>query len=463
MTDEKKIIWSYQDLFSRGSSEDRFYILSDSEIQLLLTIFRQIFWSSRWLDFPDESANINVFTNELAYRLMSPIDLCQAIADCIENNDSTKSALDTFLGGSGYGSGYQTGLPERINPADTADNLLPDDYVCSDDNLFGMASFIINQLHENTIQFIQEIEILTNPAEAISVTVDNIPVVGALGTSAEFVLWLQDQLIEYYEASWSLALYDDLRCELFCLMRLECSVTLDMLISLYESQFSLPPLPDINDISSIVDWLLDIAFVTPNQVIVGAFHWYILQFMSWTTPILDYISGLRTFSQVIALGKNETDSDWNVLCDCLPPPANYDETIQVGTNYSQYLSNIVGTLNATNLTSVYSPGTTGINNYGVSVEFNFTETLVETLHFQVSSYGTSGRQLYLWVYDSQGTQVYYNQSGWTDNQQIWLDFNDVNANATRIVVTCAFNGDTDMNSRLWKARATGIGIPPWLA
>lgn len=265
--------------------------------------------------FPDEYISV-IYPLIKAGKLM----LCTEVADCLENSDALKNAMLQFLALNGYGSGGQTTVePPPLPTSITDENLLPAGYSCDDDALCGMARWIVTNLDDGVIQLLEQLEVATNTWELLATFVDNVEVVSWLGSVAEFALWVQDQLIEYYSAAYSATVEDELTCDIYCKIQPDCHVSIDRLIEAYEqaivSSFSLPALVD--EVSVIFNWLegLDYEFANAKAVI-ASFHWAILQFLRFGSKALNYTGGIRSFKQMIATGEDETDSYCAANCDC---------------------------------------------------------------------------------------------------------------------------------------------------
>lgn len=248
---------------------------------------------------------------------------CETMIDCIENNPDVGQALYEYLVNNGYGTGSSEAQATPVSPAISGMNLLPSGYTCDDDHLFGMARFIVQNLHDGTLQLLQQLELATNQAELLGVMVDNVEVASYIGSVLEFVTWIQDQFIEYYDAAWSTTVDDTLSCMVYCTIKGDCEVTIDKLITAYgqavTESFSLPLALDVVD--DLWDWIDGLDYETAAAVaVVGSFHWSVLQMLRFGSSAIAYTSGIRTFQQIIALAANDTDSDWNVLCDDCPTP-----------------------------------------------------------------------------------------------------------------------------------------------
>jgi len=254
---------------------------------------------------------------------------CEQIIECIETDADVQAAFSQWLSENGYSQGANgTTPPVPLLPARTSENLLPADYTCDNDHLFGMARFIVQNLHESSLQLIQSLELITNNAELVSVFVDNVEATSWAGSALELVAWLQDQLIEYYEGSWSTGVDDALVCAIFCALKDNCEVTLDILLSAYSENIISTP-PNTEDWLEILSWLTGLSF-SASIGTVATFHYFCLQALRFGSNALNFVTGLRSLALIIQLAANDTDADWETLCeDCPEPVDGFDPVISL--------------------------------------------------------------------------------------------------------------------------------------
>lgn len=116
------------------------------------------------------------------YRNLEMImDFCSYVADCIDNSESVSLALKRFLTNNYTSSVSETNLTTPITAEQSAGQLLPPGYTCDDEHLSGMAGWVRDQLHDTTLELMQQLEAITNPFEGLMVFVDNVEVVSRSG------------------------------------------------------------------------------------------------------------------------------------------------------------------------------------------------------------------------------------------------------------------------------------------
>lgn len=252
------------------------------------------------------------------------MDICSLVADCVANNPETLQAIIGALQSAGFTSAPKSlegTPPSPLSMTQISANLLPDDYTCDDNHLFGMSRFIAQNLNDGTQQLLQQIEAATNSTELLAVLGDNVEGLSYILTPLEFITWAQQQLAEYYELAWSTSVFDEISCAIYCAIKGSCEVTLNILIDAYADivtqSFSLPSAFDaLDDVFQFFDALdYDGAIAA---AIVASFHYGVLQLLRFGTAALDYTSGIRSLKQIISLGANDTDGDWITLCEDCP-------------------------------------------------------------------------------------------------------------------------------------------------
>lgn len=266
------------------------------------------------LTYPDNPTEIiEIFLASVCQNM----SFCDEVANCISNDSNVALALQNFV--QQNRTSIEGTSPTSITASQSTSNLLPVGYTCDEEHLCGMARWIVNNLHDSTMQLLQQLENATQPFEFIALFVDNVEVASYFGSVIELAAWLQDQLLEYYELAWSTTVEDSLTCDIYCEILPSCNVSLDGLISAYESavtdSFSLPSVLD--EANDLFDWMDALDYETATaKAVVGSFHYVILQIMRFGSAAINYTSGMRSLKQMIATGADETDTYCETNCGC---------------------------------------------------------------------------------------------------------------------------------------------------
>jgi len=245
---------------------------------------------------------------------------CADVADCIETDEAVQTALNNQLLATGFApSGNEASTTDiTMSPSAAAENLLPASYTCSDGQMMATARRVISEFDQMTVDFFQSVELVTNPGELAVIASDGIPVADSLNNIIEFFDWIIQTLQEIYVGSYNQAVENELACDLFCLMRVDCELTYNMLIEFYNAKATIElPSADMNDFQSIVDWAIGL----PLDVGVGtvaSWHLLLVLAMKFASGVVFEMTGLVSLKSMISfsIGQNDTSYD---DCDCVEP------------------------------------------------------------------------------------------------------------------------------------------------
>jgi len=301
------------------SGEDNLIILRvslDEWTKILSSVF-----TGADICYPSESDSVRW---ALLRAVECPVDLCAMIANCIANSEATQEAIRNFVTSdtvinqniSNISMQQALGLEQR------GQNLLKPDE-CNPDFIFNQTSVLVQMLHDLTEDLFEALEVATNALERASIIASSIPVFGQVVPFDE-LLQLGDQLAEEvaedYMGAYDEALYDALRCELFCLFKDDCSISIDQAIAFYETKVA-EAFPDDpwEALKAIIGYLNVGDFGTDTPVY--AMHLLVLALIRQMSTVfgVDFgIMGLR-----INAAGDDPDNDWEFLCpECVEPPAS---------------------------------------------------------------------------------------------------------------------------------------------
>lgn len=268
--------------------------------------------------YGDGAINIcEIFLRTVAQEM----DICDLVAACIDS-PNVQSAILNLISENGFANSNAVVKPLPLPESETGNNLLPSGYTCDTSHLCGMARSIVNSANDNTTELLQALEEGTDPLELVAIFVDNFEGVSWFGGAIEFGSWLQDELIENYDAAWSPAVENILTCALYCKIEPDCSVSLDLILSAYAEFISETiTLPDPTDIEAIWVWLTDVVFGTVGaSAFVAAFHWCAWQTLRFGGNLPVQFMGLRSLRDTVIEAEDETDTYCDTLpCDCVVP------------------------------------------------------------------------------------------------------------------------------------------------
>lgn len=274
-------------------------------------------------------------------RSLVAVDDCASVANCIETDPATQTALNTFLQ-SNVGFDSPSNNPdsqnmELINPTD-----------CDLDEIWGNAVALWNAINQTTIDMLEVIAQATNISELASDIISAIPILGQLPVDEIIGLIAQmgDWLLENYNAALTITLEQQIQCDLFCLMKDGCGITFKQLIDYFTGYFLL----DINayQLIQMIGWLTGV--VPAGEAFVKA----LAVFQLFVVGIAEQFFGIPTTSFYATQAQlGEPDDDWMTLCDECPDEwshtfdltstSGHPFTILEGTQQTDYVQSILNT------------------------------------------------------------------------------------------------------------------------
>jgi hypothetical protein len=245
-----------------------------------------------------------------------PVSICSQIIDCIENDTDVRTVLSQFIAEHPGGTKLEKNkpLPETVSGS----NILEGNPECDPDILWTQCIGIVQTANRMVEDFLQTWETYNNAGEVLSDVVAGIPglaeLTGAIGLSGilEYANDLVDSIGEAYLADYTLEYEQELACQIFCLAKDDCTVTIAMLTEIMNTrvgdQLNLENLTEL--LKSVIDQ--DISGFNVADLYL-AFFFDALLVANLVIPIT---WGIEAFLRSIAIF-NEPSDDWIALCvDC---------------------------------------------------------------------------------------------------------------------------------------------------
>nr|CRY94305.1 hypothetical protein [uncultured prokaryote] len=276
----------------------------------------------------------------LLRNLRYPPMICSMIIDCIENDSDTQNALSNFIAMHPSGSEYPKN--EELPSGASSANISIDNPTCEKDILWAQCVGMVQTANRMIEDFLQQWETYNNSAETIPAIIQSIPFVGEVADVigidgiADYANALIDAVAEGYLADYTLEYEEALACEIFCLAKEDCIITLDMLVDVMNSRISGQLTLDnaLELMLSLID--ADISGINVADLYLAAFF-NMLKLGNLVMPIS---WGIENYLRVTRVFNTPSD-DWMILCtDCPEPIENcQDLTIEA---YGWYASNSAG-------------------------------------------------------------------------------------------------------------------------
>ena len=268
---------------------------------------------------------------DAAYQLDCEAEMsCADVANCIETDASVRDAIAQQIAANpaNQTSIYQTSIYGAPLTGAQRSAPLAQPPACDLDILFAMSTAIIDQIHLNNQDFLEILEVALNPTERARNVISAIPGIGLLplDEAIEFINQLASEIQENYDAQWTSAVRDDLRCALFCAAKdaPDCIITFDMLTAIFEDRLNYY-LDPINTAAAIVQYFVSATWAGTTVVDIMS----LIQVAFWREASNWLGVDIRTLQIVARLVIDNPDPDWEILCtECAVPPTEdcYDFT-----------------------------------------------------------------------------------------------------------------------------------------
>jgi len=239
--------------------------------------------------------------------------LMAAVAEAFRNNPTLRAAISEALTEEG---GATPGRP--VSDQQAAQDTLPENVRneegdCIPDNLWGACLYLVQSGNRAITDFFDILEAASNALEASAIIAQNIPAVGQYAASAaQFADQMRETIAEGYAAAYTEDYEQSLACDLFCLAKADCELSLDQMIATMNARLTSPI--DIGDMGEIMAGIASGTWIG-DEIADIAFMVY-FSAVRFGQQFADKI-GVRPLSDLMSLGADQLASDnWQILCDC---------------------------------------------------------------------------------------------------------------------------------------------------
>lgn len=260
--------------------------------------------------------------------------LCDAVANCIDANPATRTALrDWFIDEAstlplpGGGDAPFDTINQQIPPDEWEKNIAPD--ICTDDILYGQIRNAVIEMNEANIDALQIFVAEGNLRENVANIIEAVPIVGefSLDDIIEYTALVVDFIKENYDAAYTGTLEDEIVCDLFCLARTTCNVSMELLYEYFKGKV-LPVAPDVQQIVSLATLVFVLGNVTAagfppvGRIVVDLMMFAQLGLIRYANLAIGGMTFGR-LTNLFKIGAGFPDDDWAVLCtNCNNPEIN---------------------------------------------------------------------------------------------------------------------------------------------
>jgi len=315
-TRSKAIVTDWQAIKALSTEKDTWLCVSERDKALLSIGLVPLRWSTRYIN-RDNELQLPDMIDEIQGYLDMNETCCDAIANCIRDSDSVQDAIDETTNNNYYGDNNQ--------PLESGIPALED---CGDDKVFGAVTELVRYVNRAIEDGFEQIELATNPVELMAEWFDNIPIVAIVPAMiSDLFAFIQDTLGEAYLAGYTVGIEDEIRCDYFCLFKEDCTLTIQMLFEYHHSKITNTPVPsnifeliaELNTFSLVGGLAVHVSYTIAYGFLwLGDLVGDILPFLTLPT--------MRSIQLPLALGANNPDPDWAILCEpCTPAQPCSDE------------------------------------------------------------------------------------------------------------------------------------------
>lgn len=274
-----------------------------------------------------------------------PVDFCtlvaNAINDCEDVRDAINGAMQNAIGNvpSVQNAFREWWLADEqirdtmdqrynvpsLNDSVSSGNILKPDQ-CLDDYIFNQCVVLVDLLNDISIDIFEAIEVGTNQLERWSIVTSAVPATGQVipvDEGLQFVDQLIEEVYEDYTGAFDTALRNDIACEIFCIAKDSCTLSLDDVITYYENKVGSLSVDDpVTLVQDIVNFINTGDF--PNDLPVYLMHLLSLALLKLAQNVFG-IDFVGLYSVVIAAG-DTPNNDWELICDECPTEVCLDFT-----------------------------------------------------------------------------------------------------------------------------------------
>lgn len=263
------------------------------------------------------------FCEQVAECVDNDISVQQALINQIQNNPSFWMAIVDAISATGTAVVGQP-ITETEAQSDITPDVIHTGTGCDLDMSWGASLFLVQSANRTITDFFEAMETLTNIPERLEKLVGLIPAIGnTLENIVGFANELYDDLRENYAAAYTEAYEEQLACEIFCIIRADCSLTVDDIIDVLSARLAIDT-PTV--FASVITFIGTGTFA--GQPVVDAMMWLYFNALKFGQAFGAQVAGalgIRPLTQLMGLGADTLASDnWQTLCECPVLCNSYD-------------------------------------------------------------------------------------------------------------------------------------------
>jgi len=266
-----------------------------------------------------------------------PMPICEMIIDCIQNDADVKAALRDFIVTDDAINQHVTNIAaaQALSLAQRLTNLLKPDQ-CDPDYVFNQCSVLVQLVHDLSEDMFEALEVASNQLERADILVSAVPAAGFNDTAATVFRaadQIAEEIAEDYSGAYDEALYDTIRCKIFCACKDDCTLTIDKAIEVYTVLLGdAVPSDPFDAFIAIMGFIAAGDFGT--DVPVYLMHLFALTAIRLSQNVFGIDFGILA-NRLLAAG-DDPDNDWEILCEDCPAPPDTPNIVFSGTYAPDY-------------------------------------------------------------------------------------------------------------------------------
>lgn len=238
--------------------------------------------------------------------------LIAALAAALANNPTLRAAIGAATAENGGATPGMALTSQQVHQDISPDNVRDEEGNCILDAAWGADLYAVQSGNRAITDFFEILESQSNTLERAQIALDAIPAAGGTVASAPaFADQIAEEIAEGYAAAYTEAFENGLACDIFCVMKINCTLSVDDLVGILQTRLGTI---EFNDFQAIMQFVIAGSF-SGDQIAEVAFLLYFtaLKFGQQFGGVL----GIRPLTNILGLGADQLASDnWESLCTC---------------------------------------------------------------------------------------------------------------------------------------------------
>lgn len=192
---------------------------------------------------------------------------------------------------------------------------------CDHDILWAQCLAIIQYTNQAIVDTLEKVEAANNVSELVGLT-GEIPFLGLIATQlgiegvAETVNYFQEAIEDQYLAQYTEPVEVELACQLFCICRDDCVVSIDRVFGMFAGNVAALVPDEPTDLLELVEIIAGVDF--DDTEVVNIMMWF-----AWAgAKVAQFFVGEAlasgTLQLLLKLAVNDANNDWELLCTSCP-------------------------------------------------------------------------------------------------------------------------------------------------